>query len=553
MAGDNQGATASPRKTSNESDRLGRLKRSLPKLITWFPRSKLGKRSKTDDAVIRKEHGKPEVFREAVSAGTHDCMAIGADCQAGPSTLPARMGSSTSGYHGDIDRSAMSASTGQSASIDWASRFGSSANSDRNSESWTTITTPEKTTAERFVPRPGIIPDTSSAEDERTSNGSSAEYMSSPYAPRVSDGTPAEAVRIHSEEVPPDQGLEQSVGKRGLIKAASTPAATQGSRRSHWRSALSSKQNKGKGKARDFIEDVDGRPSKKNGDKKFSKSASENPASQKTLPVINPGHDTWAEMPLLQKKKLSAKVNSDLSKFNWSAAEWRKQPAVTEPVGPAGERAWKSSFPDILSRKEKESRMALPPVVTSINGISTARVVPAGLPAAVPEIEDHENALETDGDASFLLGPLQCSIYADTRFQSISSDSSDSGSQSGYSIASESSSSNLIPRQKARDSTRLSRTGGRDTTHYSTGSIDLEALNSRHAKAADFEKFAKKKSSGSKKTSSGTIDDDDDDDDDDGEARSPKLEMWRTSSKADGAQFVICQSPEEIRSETVWW
>ncbi|GIZ38703.1 hypothetical protein CKM354_000211000 [Cercospora kikuchii] len=509
MAGDSQSATASPRKSSNESSRLGRLKRSLPKLITRFSRPKLGERSKTDDAVIRKDHGKPE---------------------AGPSKAPNRIRSSASGYHGD--RSALSASTGQSVSIDWASRLGSSSNSDRNSESWTNVTTPEKTTAERFVPRPGIIPDTSSAEDERSSTGSSTDLMSSPYAPRISDGTPAESVRVHSEEVPPEQGLERNTEGVGLTKTASAPASTQDGSLAYWRSALSSKPDKGKGRACDYIKDVDGRVCRKNGDRKLTRPAAEIPVTQKALPVINPGHDTWAELSLQQKKKLSAKVNSNLSKYHWSAAEERKQPAVEEPIGPAGERAYKSSaFPDTLSRKEKESKMALPPVVTSVNGISTTRIVPAGLPAAVPEVEDDD---ELESDANSISSIL----------------SSAAGSRSGYSIASESSSSNLIPRQKPRDSTRVSRTVGGDMTHYSTGSIDLEALNSKHAKAADFEKFAKKKSSGSKKASAGTTANDD------GEDGMQKLEMWRTNSKAEGAKFVICQSPDELKEREevgLWW
>ncbi|CAK1358965.1 unnamed protein product [Cercospora beticola] len=529
MAGDSQSATASPRKSSNESSRLGRLKRSLPKLITRFSRPKIGERSKTDDVVIRKDHGKPEVIRQAVSAGAHDCRAIDADCQAGPSKAPNRMRSSASGYRGD--RSALSTSTGQSVSIDWASRLGSSSNSDRNSESWTNVTTPEKTTAERFVPRPGIIPDTSSAEDERFSTGSSTDLMSSPYAPRISDGTPAESVRVHSEEVPPGSGLERPTEGNGLIKTASAPASTQDGSLAYWRSALSSKPDKGKGRACDYIKDVDGRVCRKNGDRKLTRPAAEIPVTQKALPVINPGHDTWAEMSLQQKKKLSAKVNSNLSKYHWSAAEERKQPAVEEPIGPAGERAYKSSaFPDTLSRKEKESKMALPPVVTSINGISTTRIVPAGLPAAVPEVEDDD---ELESDANSISSVLSAA----------------SGSRSGYSIASESSSSNLIPRQRPRDSARMSRTVGGDMTHYSTGSIDLEALNSKHAKAADFEKFAKKKSSGPKKASAGATNVGDD-----GEDGMQKLEMWRTNSKAEGAKFVICQSPDEMKEEVgMWW
>lgn len=321
----------------DESDKKRKLLRSLSKIFIppLFTRPK-STRSKTVDAV---PHAAPEfVTKSTEPIPIHNCRSAGAECIPGPSTPPNRKRSSARGSHDETRPDTHFIDGGDSTDTGSRSKFGSSETAgSRRSDQGTAATTPENS---GFIHRPGVIPDTSSFEENPLRHGPPDVRFANTYSPRSSEGTPAELVHVKSEEVRPDASLVDlpDYNNDMLSKSQSQPVFSSQTASDKWYTRLlepkpDKGKDKGKAKRREYMEDVDGKLSKEERRKSFDP-----PPRSKTPPVFDPGHDDWRDLPRKEKLKKSAKLHAGLSTFQMRAATFdRRQPPVVEPIGPDDE------------------------------------------------------------------------------------------------------------------------------------------------------------------------------------------------------------------------
>ena len=369
----------------DDSDKKSKLFSSLSKIfIPPLVRRPKSTRSKTVDAV---PHAAPELVTKSTEPiPIHNCRSAGAECIPGPSTPPSRKRSNARGSHDETRPDTHFIDGGDSTSTGSRSKFGSSETAgSRRSDQGTAATTPEY---RGLIHRPGVIPDTSSFEENPLRHGPPDVRFANNYSPRSSEGTPAELVQVKSEEVRPDHSLVDlpNYDNDMLSKTQSQPGLSSQTVSDKWYTRLLEPKpvkgkDKGKAKQREYIEDVDGKLSKEEKRKSFDP-----PPTSKTPPMFDPGHDDWRDLPRNEKLKKSARLHAGLSTFQMRSATFnRRQPPVVEPVGPDDEPVEAEEEEAPRARSWPFGRRSGPPNEVTSN--QPTRSVKTAIPTQAPDVD----------------------------------------------------------------------------------------------------------------------------------------------------------------------